>query len=143
MLRRQVAGPTLLAWTLVAFVGATGIFLSAAPGLPEALLPVVIGAVIALSVRCAISGIYISSTEVVVRDWIRTRRIPIVGVVDITAEPYSGFISWYGQTRLLSVVVVRSGSGDMHPCRTAVSIPPVARRLAARCATRLRTTRGQ
>ena len=87
------------------------------PGLGFVVVP------LALAVRGVFTGIIMTDSEVVLRGWLRTRRVPRNGVLGVRTVAYSGVWNRGGQSRVFRMLAVQTADGT-------VEIPTVAARKA-------------
>jgi hypothetical protein len=97
------------------------------PGVGFVVLPVV------LAVRGVLIGVVVTDSEVLLRGWLRTRRLPRDRVLAVTTKKYSGLWNRGSQSRLFRLLAIKTPKG-------VVDVPAVAARLekAERLASTLR-----
>lgn len=102
-----VVGATLVASSFV-------VLSAVAFSVPVVLLGVLLGAFgLALAVRTLFIGIYRSDSELVVRDWLRTRHIARSEVSGVSTAAYDGVLQRGTRSRQLSMLEISSGDGRL------------------------------
>lgn len=87
------------------------------PGVCFVVLPV------ALAVRGAFTGVIVAGSEVVLRGWLRTRRVPRSQVRGVTTMKYSGAWNRGGESRVFRMLAIKTVDGT-------IEVPAVAARKA-------------
>ncbi|MBU4213220.1 MAG: hypothetical protein KJ792_01030 [Actinobacteria bacterium] len=84
-----------------------------APGEPTWVGPAALPLLIVLALRALVVGVAVTEREVVVRNFLSTRRIARDEVIDIRLVNYSGFIAWQSPSGLsaLKSVELRTDRG--------------------------------
>jgi hypothetical protein len=97
------------------------------PGVLFVVVPLVI------ALRGVVTGVVVRESDVVLRGWLRTRRLPREQILAVTTKKYSGLWTRGSESRFFRMLALKSTNGT-------VEIPAVAARnmKAERLALRLR-----
>lgn len=87
------------------------------PGLWFVALPV------ALAVRGVFTGVVVADSDVVLRGWLRTRRVPRSQVLGVTTMKYSGVWNRGSESRVFRMLAIKTVDGT-------IEVPAVAARKA-------------